>query len=329
VPTSATPVATVVVATRNRVEMLGRLLDALADQEGAGPFEVVIVDDGSTDGTFAMLEERVAREDAYRLVALRQEVNRGPAAARNRGWRAGTAPVVCFTDDDCIPAKGWLQAHIAAVEAGADIVQGQTTPVPEQRDRWTPFCRSITRVRDGGFYETCNMAYRRDVLEATDGFDEEFRFPYGEDTDLAWRAFKQGYGVTFHKTAEAHHEVWPFNWKAHLADLRRREGIVMLVRKHPEVRAMFPAPWYEHRRHVAAVQTAGSLVAVATRPKSPLRWAFAGATIVHYYSVSKIARFAPRRRRYWPGYLPLTLASDLAEVGVMAAASAKHRTLLL
>ena len=326
---TVTPSVSVVVATRNRAEMLERLLDALAAQRGAGLFEVVAVDDGSTDDTWDRLTRRAEVETAFTLVPLRQEVNAGPATARNRGWRAASAPVVCFTDDDCIPRPGWREAHLARVTCGADIVQGQTLPVPEQRDRWNPLCRSYTRTRDGGFYETCNMAYRREVLEAVDGFDETFRFPYGEDTDLAWRAIDKGYAVQFCREAEVHHEVWTFEWPAYFADLRRREGMVQLVQKHPNLRGLFPAPWYEHRRHTAALQTTACLLAVAARPKSPVRWAAAGGAIANYWSVSKIARPGPRRVRHWAGYLPLTLASDLAEVGVMAVYSAKHRTFLL
>ncbi len=80
------PSISVVVATRNRAEMLLRLLDALAAQRGAPPFEVVVVDDGSTDDTWDRLTGRAEVETAFTLVPLRQEVNAGPAVARNRGW---------------------------------------------------------------------------------------------------------------------------------------------------------------------------------------------------------------------------------------------------
>jgi glycosyltransferase involved in cell wall biosynthesis len=178
------PQASVVIATHNRRDRILRTLDALAGQVGAPPFEVIVVDDGSTDWTHAALTARTG--DPYPLRAIRQEPNRGPAAARNAGWRAATAGVVCFTDDDCTPDPGWLAALTAASDH-ADISQGRTMPDPGQAGNRGPFSRTMTVPFEEGFYETCNIAYHRGLLERLGGFDESFRYPYGEDTDLAWR----------------------------------------------------------------------------------------------------------------------------------------------
>ena len=322
------PVVSVVVASRNRADLLARLLDALELQD-VGPFEVIVVDDASTDRTPALLAERAATATAFTLVGLRQEHNRGPAAARNRGWRTATAPIVCFTDDDCVPQEGWLQAHIMAMSSGADLVQGKTMPVDEQRHRLGPFSRTIQRERDGGFYETCNMSYRREVLERVDGFDEEFRFPFGEDIDLAWRAIDTGSRVVFSDLAEVQHEIWPFSWPSYVADVRRREGLVLLVRKHPHLRRLFRRPWCVTRPHEAALITGAVLVIAAMKPRSLVRWAGAGVGIIHYYGVAREARYAPRLRRQWPACLMLILGSDLTEVGAMAMFSVKHKTFLV
>lgn len=325
---ASSPIASVVVATFNRAELLARLLNALELQD-ATPFEVVVVDDASTDATAALLAERAGSTTAYTLIALRQERNQGPAAARNRGWRTATAPVVCFTDDDCIPQKGWLQAHLVAIESGADLVQGKTMPVAEQRHRSSPFSRTIQRDRDCGYYETCNISYRRDVLERVDGFDEQFRFPFGEDIDLAWRAIDVGYRVVFNHLAEVQHEIWPFSWPSFIADVRRREGLVLAVHKHPHLRRQFTRPWCVNPPHEAALIAGAALVIAAVKPRSYLRWAGVGAAVTNYYGVAREFRYAPRLRRQWPAYVVLMLGSDLAEIGVMAAASVKYRTILL
>ena len=326
---SSAPAASVVVATRNRSALLGRLLDALEAQDLSEPFEVVVVDDASTDDTPELLAKRAAVARGFTLVALSQETNRGPATARNRGWRTASAPVVCFTDDDCIPDPGWVRAHLAAVATGAEVVQGRTMPVPAQKHRSRPFSRSIQRERDGGFYETCNMAYRREVLEEVGGFDETFRFPFGEDTDLAWRAIDAGHPVVFTAAAEVHHEVWPFDWRSHKSDIRRHEGLVQLVKKHPHLRELFPMPWCVARRHSAALATVGALAVLPGRPRSRLRWLVAVGAGANYFAVCWHVRWHPPKRKYWPGYLAAMLASDLAEVGVMAASSVKYRTFLL
>src|SRR5438874_10808299 len=121
-PMSAEPALTVVVATHQRRRSLRRLVDGLEQQEDAPPFEVVVVDDGSTDGTAAELEHLIA-EASFPLAVVRLDRNRGPAAARNVGWRRAAAPFIAFTDDDCAPGPGWIAALTSRL-GEADAVQG-------------------------------------------------------------------------------------------------------------------------------------------------------------------------------------------------------------
>ncbi len=317
------PAAAVVVATFDRAAYLDRLLDALAAQEEAPPFEVVVVDDASTDRTPSVLAERAATTTAFTLVTIRQEQNRGPAAARNRGWRAARAPVVCFTDDDCIPSPGWLAALVSAIEGGADIAQGRTEPMVAQRPARGPFSMTLERTAEDGFYETANIAYRREWLERVGGFDEEFRYPYGGDTDLAWRARKAGASTTFVDAALAEHEIWPFRWKTRIADIKRREGMVVLLAKHPELHALFPSPWFQKQTHPRALATLATLLSLGLRPRSRVRWLLVTVAVLTFWQSAKPDRINVRRRD-WPWVLPLCLASDLADVAALARASARR-----
>ncbi|HEY2557514.1 MAG TPA: glycosyltransferase family 2 protein, partial [Diaminobutyricibacter sp.] len=124
------PAISVVVATHNRAGLLPRLVAALEAQEPCGPFEVVVVDDGSTDETFTVLED-LARVTPLDLVPVRMTRNGGPAAARNAGWQRARAPLVAFTDDDCTPQPGWLARLLDDLDR-FDVVQGRTVPDPEQ-----------------------------------------------------------------------------------------------------------------------------------------------------------------------------------------------------
>jgi GT2 family glycosyltransferase len=196
------PAVAVVVATRDRAARLAELLESLRGQTLARErFEVIVVDDGSRDGTAALL----ASADDVRVVT--RAVGAGPAAARNEGWRVARASLVAFTDDDCVATPGWLEALVGACLArpGA-IVQGRTAPREDERDRLGPFSRSLW-VDGGPYYQTCNIAYPRELLERLGGFDAD-AFPFvGEDTDLAWRAIESGASVAYEPSAVVHHAV--------------------------------------------------------------------------------------------------------------------------
>jgi len=110
--TAPAPEITVVVPTYRRPELLARVVAAMEKQTlDRDHFEVVVVDNGSGDDTGAVLADLAARA-SIRLRPLTIEVNRGPARARNLGWRCSGAPYVAFTDDDCVPEPGWLESGL-------------------------------------------------------------------------------------------------------------------------------------------------------------------------------------------------------------------------
>ncbi|MDT4996540.1 MAG: hypothetical protein QOD45_608, partial [Pseudonocardiales bacterium] len=129
--TDGTAPIAVVVPTHNRASLLPRLVSALVAQEDVPGAEIVLVDDASTDATPDVLANLLPSLEPTGQ-AIRLAHNRGPATARNIGWRTASAPLIAFLDDDCVPQPGWL-ASLAASLADADIVQGRTLPDPEQR----------------------------------------------------------------------------------------------------------------------------------------------------------------------------------------------------
>jgi glycosyltransferase involved in cell wall biosynthesis len=320
------PAVSVVVATHNRATLLPRLVGALEGQRSAPPFEVVIVDDASTDDTAAVLDE-LARSTTLALRVERLARNAGPATARNVGWQTTRAPLVAFTDDDCVPEPGWLVAIVDGL-AHADMVQGRTVPDPAQQDRHGPFSRTLDVSSESGFYQTCNMAYRRKWLERVGGFDEKFRHPTGEDTDVAWRAKANGAVSAFRSDAVVRHDVRPSSFVTHLRDTWRWEGVVLAVRLHPDLRSLLHRRWWWKPTHPPAALAAAGF-AVAASGATPLRRAIGLACVLPYVRLrmtSAPLRGGPRRR---VAAIPLALVADVTEVGVMAAASVRYRTLLL
>lgn len=137
------PLVSVVVSTFQRPARLRALLDGLANQTvSRDQFEVVVVDDASGDDTWEVLQD-IDRSSALHLRPLRHNRNMGPAAGRNTGWRAARSPVIAFTDDDCVPTPGWLEAGLRAMHTPGRLVVGLTTPNPAQRANVGPFSRTM------------------------------------------------------------------------------------------------------------------------------------------------------------------------------------------
>lgn len=323
-----TPVASVVVATHNRVGLLPRLLDALEAQEGVGGFEVVVVDDASTDGTAERLADLAARS-SLTVRVHRLERNAGPAAARNIGWKAAQARTILFTDDDCIPQPTWISTLLSRLE-DADLVGGVTLRHPDQiPTNWGPFSVTMEMTTDEGFYPTCNMAYRREVLESVAGFDERFRYPFGEDTDLAWRAIGAGARPAFEPDAVVYHDIRPSNFVDYVRNMRRREGLVQLLSRHPGLRGRLGKGTFLWPTHPWALAAAGAGVALLADPGQPARWVAAAAAGAGYAKTARWYHPKPKRRLYWAGVFPLAFIADLYEIGVLTRASVRYRTVLL
>lgn len=313
------PEVAVVVATHGRAALLPRLVAALQAQTlPRERFEVLVVDDGSRDDTPRVLT-RLAGATPLRLRALRVEPNAGPAAARNVGWRHATAPVVAFTDDDCVPEPGWLAAGLAALEDGAPaVVVGRTLPAPDQPRG--PFSRTL-HVEDTRHAPTCNVVYRRADLELVGGFDERLRT--GEDTDLMLRVRGTGAAVVHAPGAVVHHDVSPSSVRDAVRNATRWVDLPALVARHPQVRSShLHARVFWKPSHPRVILAAVGLTAAVGRPAAALLtlpW-------LHHRLV-RVPLTASRRQRV--ASLPGAMAVDLTEVGTMVRGSLRHRTLVL
>ena len=319
--------AAVVVSTFNRSHLLPRLVAALEAQQDAPPFEVVIVDDASTDDTATVLADLAART-TLKLTTLRQPVNSGPGAARDVGWRATTAPYVAFTDDDCVPQPQWL-AEICAGLDGHDIVQGRTQPNPEQVGNLGPFSRTLEVPEMNGFFQTCNVGYRRAWLERIDGFDPRFGHSC-EDADLAWRMIDAGASAVFADAAVVRHDIRPSSPLRQIKDAPRWRDVPLVVSAHPGLRSKLYARYFWKRSHPFAILAGIGLIAAATSGRAPRRLLGALLTLPyvrHRLYDGALPHTGRRRRRLQ--LVPAALAVDVAEVAVLAAASVKRRTPVL
>lgn len=329
---STAPAISVVVPTYQRHASVGATVHALLAQQLDQPWEVVVVDNASTDGTTALLDDLAATHD--RLRVLRMSTNRGPGPARNAGWQAARAPVVAFTDDDCIPDAGWLAALLATFDDDADVAMGRTVPHPDALAAGGPFSHFVQVEQPMPWFPTCNIAYRRDLLEHLAGFDESFTrwlgTSFGDDTDLGWRALEADATARFVPAAVVEHEVTPSDWRAWVRSRRRRAGIPAVVAAHPGLRAQLPRPWCYGRSHPRALLAALGLVAVGTRPGHVGAWVASALALRPYW----VFRTRGPGRRSVPGMdrpsaVAGHLVADLVEVGVVVRHALRQRMLLL
>ncbi len=252
----------VVIPTFNRLPVLREVLEALAVQDGP-PCEVIVVDDGSTDGTADWLDEQArgttGRSDdgdgkpGMELAVIHQS-NRGPAAARNRGVGLARGRWVAFLGDDTVPQQGWLAAHARAQEeelacavrrvGGLVGVVGRTDWHP--RVRRTGFLDYINErglqfgyalIEDPNdvpfnFFYTSNLSVDREAI-AAEPFDEAFPHAAWEDIEAAYRLQARGLRLLYRPGARVAHD--------HPTDLARfgrrqyRAGYSAAVffRRHP------------------------------------------------------------------------------------------------
>jgi GT2 family glycosyltransferase len=321
---SARPRVSVVTATYNRADRLERLLDGLRTQTlGAGEFEVVIVDDRSADRTAEVLAAAEAAGDLNLRYVLHR-TNQGRAQARQDGWQAAAAPVIAFTDDDCVPAEDWLEAGLAACEQNPGaIVQGRTDPDPSELDRLGPFSRTVSVPEYDAAFQTCNIFYPREMLERVGGFDvAAFGRVHGaEDSDLAWRAIKAGAAAVFVPEARVFHAV---NQLGAWEKVRFSAGWSLLAyARHPELRrAHFANPLFWKQTHV---WLARALVALIL----PRRiWALPiAAWLALPWARSLYAR--GKLEGGGPALAPFYAACDVAEMYAAVRNSAQHGTLML
>jgi glycosyltransferase involved in cell wall biosynthesis len=219
------PRVTVVVPTYRRPALLLRCLDALAKQTlPQEEYEVIVVSDGLDAGLRAALR-RAPRPVRY----FELPRNRGPAAARNFGWRAAAAPVVAFTDDDTMPLPTWLEEGLAELAAGRDAVAGQVVvPVPR---RPTDYERDAAGLAHAEFV-TANCFVTVAMLKAVGGFDERFRRAWREDSDLHFGLLARGAVVGRAPHARVLHPVRPAPWGVSMAQQRKILFDALLFKKH-------------------------------------------------------------------------------------------------
>jgi glycosyltransferase involved in cell wall biosynthesis len=255
----------VVVPTFNRPDLLDRCLSALVAQSiGPSAYEIIIADDATSDATRDQVEEWRNRctPAGPAITYLPVHRSHGPAAARNAGWGMARGPVIAFTDDDCLPDRGWLAAGVRAIREGATGVSGRII-MPLSEDP-TDYERNAAGLATSEFV-TANCFYRRSALEAVGGFDERFAMAWREDADLWLTFIGRSEPLVASKDAVVVHPLRPAPWGVSLSQQRKSQYNALLYKKHPVLyrQRVQPGPPRDYYAIVASI--AGFLLGVLLR----------------------------------------------------------------
>jgi GT2 family glycosyltransferase len=337
-PPVLSPALSVVVPTYNRRDGLERLLLALAEQTfPADQFEVVVVNDGSTDGTAALLQ---GIKTPYRLHPLDQK-NAGPAAARNLGVKQADGRIIVFLDDDVVPAPELLAAHATAQDGVDDlIVVGPMSPPTDwPRSVWVRWeerqlLKQYDAMATGRYpctprqFYTGNASVSRSLFEAAGGFDH--RFKRAEDVELAFRMWSLGGRFLFEPAADVLHyaarsfSAWtktPYQYGRYDVVMGREKGINTFQLACAEferrnvwsqrlTRGSVGKPW---RRPVAATLAAAAIVADWLRQDEIASFALSGIFNLQYWQGASDELGGPRA--VWSAVEQPELAAALVRRG--------------
>jgi GT2 family glycosyltransferase len=199
--TDASAQATIVVPTFGRPAALERCLDALRAQTIWPRLEVIVVFDGGLAGDSAPAD----------VVVVETSGRRGPASARNAGAERATAPLVLFTDDDCVPATDWAERLVDALNEGAPVVAGRTISDASALTRASQVIADMLMTADvsaGGsiaFAPTLNLGCQKKIMEETP-FDESFGEAAGEDRAWCLEVRARGVSIVFVDDAVVDHQ---------------------------------------------------------------------------------------------------------------------------
>jgi glycosyltransferase involved in cell wall biosynthesis len=199
--------ATVIIPVHNDRKRFERCLAALCEQTyPRDKFEIVIIDDGSTDGLEGAVRSYL--DGAGLDIKYFYQENKGPAAARNLGIKHSRGDILAFIDSDCLPRENWLEEILKGYDFDKTAGVGGVIEARPTDSKVSRYCAYVKmnhnpKTDAGGivYLITGNASFRRDCLIAAGGFDEHFDFPGGEDPELCYRLKQKGHIFQFNHNA--------------------------------------------------------------------------------------------------------------------------------
>lgn len=226
----------IVIPTYQRPALLKRCLDAIMLQDfPKEAYEVIIVTDGPDEKAHKMIQQYTASEINSNVSCYSLAIKRGPAAARNVGWKVAKGELILFTDDDCVPDCNWVKNYYNAFTFYAETLIAFTGKILVPRSmRPTDFELNTAHLETADFV-TANCACSKAALEMVDGFDEAFTMAWREDSDLQFKLLKRQIPIIKIEEAEVLHPVRKAPWGVSLKEQKKSMFDALLFKKHPQL----------------------------------------------------------------------------------------------
>ncbi|MFH1478203.1 MAG: glycosyltransferase [Candidatus Omnitrophota bacterium] len=204
----------IVIPVYNAVDTIGLCLESLINQTvNKKDYEIIVIDNGSDDGSFTIIKEFVKKHNENKFILL-QELKKGPSEARNRGIKSSSGTFIAFTDSDCVADKDWLKDIISAFDdekigAVAGNIKGYKPRNIIQKLLSITTLKGLKEEKifdeftltEGGF-STTNLSIRKSLFQELEGFLGE---QYGEDHDLCARVYRKGFKIKYITNALVYH----------------------------------------------------------------------------------------------------------------------------
>lgn len=201
---------TVVIPTYNSASKLQRLLNSIEKLKGLLPYEVIVVDDASSDNTKKVIKKWGNKTKSFRVIYFSSDANNGPGKARNIGLKLAKGNIVTFTDSDCVVNKRWLYNLTRKLNFAKGVVGvgGKVLPINPNGliSKYNTFHRVLEPPESLLYLVTANCCYYRSVVLNVGGFDEEIKKPGGEDITLSIKLWNKGYRFAYEPKAIVYHD---------------------------------------------------------------------------------------------------------------------------
>src|SRR3989344_4000804 len=322
--------ASVIIPAYNSASTIGDCIKALAEQDFARrDFEIIVVDDGSKDGT-----GKISRGAGAKVIS---QDNAGPAKARNRGAKSTSGEILVFTDADCVPQKNWLREmlepfksmEIAGVQGAYKTRQKSLTARFGQIEIEERYERMKKRAQSLDWIGSYSAAYRKKDFFEAGGFDESFPKASGEDPELSYKMQKSGKKLVFNQDAIVYHTHPDTMWKYLRTKYYRAFYRVNLYSKHKDkIASDSYTPGDLKLQVFMAFAGTGAFIAGFAFSQPVLLAASLALGVVGFLSTYRLTLFA-LKKDFWAGLfsIPLIQLRNSAFMLGLIAGFVKHKVL--